>query len=197
MNLAASWMSDTLKRRFPRSTEELTVTVGLVRGASGYRVVVTPDDPLRKDRFWMFTHSGMKQGHPRVVQSSEAIAEALGSAAAGVAQVVVHMERPGYDLRAVDLRPGAPTQTVVLTRMPNPAYTVIVLSQPNVEQVAEQLRAKLREHGMTVGGADLQQVKREEYKRSLEPSQSEGNRLVHLRQARVDAFVTLTYEQRQ
>jgi hypothetical protein len=198
---AAKWVKSTLDRRFPRNDEEIQVTAGvkLDRTGGNHEVHLEPRDKLRIDRFWVFT-TDLKEGHPNLLAAGEATKDVINHALAGgsgnLSKLVLHMDRPGYDLGLIEVPIGQAPKTVTLRRLPEPALTVIVDSISSNEPLAERLRAKLRDLGVVVGTPDFYNAKRKAYERSLGKNLTDSQRLIHLREARIDAFVRGTYEER-
>ena len=177
---AATWVKSTLDRHFPRAEQALKVTAVVVRDQPGGdpRIEVEPKDALREDRFWMF--SGVtKTGHPRAEVAKEATREAIARSK----KILLHVDRPGYDLQLIQLPADGQPQTVSLNRLEEPSLTIIVDSIAGNESLAERLRSKLRDSGLAVGSPKELEAKRGAYIESKAPDLTPYQRLTKLREA--------------
>jgi hypothetical protein len=200
---AADWVKAALDRSFPRPEPKLKVTVSVIvdKSAGHHKITVDPPDPLRQDRFWTFTDFGEKIGHPALHESKEAaeeaIVRALSDKANGpVRKILLHVDRPGYDIELISVRVGDPPVTKELHLLKEPAFTAIVDEIVGDDRGAEGLRAKLRAKGLRVGTREDLKAKEKKYEQSRKKDIGEGQRLLLLREARVDAFVRGSYEER-
>jgi hypothetical protein len=179
---SAVWVKSTLDQRFPRNDEYIQVTASVDAG----HLVVKPADPLRQDRFWLFGSDTAKEGHFHPRDAKEAIESTAQT-------LLLHVDRPGYDLRLIQLAIKGQPQTVTISRLPEPSLTVIVDSLAGNEAIAEQFRAKLRDLNLVVGSPDIRVAKKRAYEESRKPGLSNDARLAHLRAARIDAFISGSY----
>ena len=194
---AAVWIGATLDELFPRADSSLIVKAAV--DPVSHTLNIIPADTYRRDHLWMFemiedfAAPPMKTGHPRIAEAREATREAIEKAlVAGDADrgILVHFDRPGYDLELREIPLDGSEVAVELKRREAPAWTVIVDEIKGNDVLAERLRAELSSLGVNVGTPQLFDELKSIYKESREPRLGPGQRLVKLRQSRVDALVT-------
>ena len=183
---AASWIRSTLAKLFPTTEPSLSVTQRSQRDwARPVFPLFDPPDPLRDDRLWMFAGPA-KIAHARIVKASEAAAEAFAKVSSESEPVVVHFDRPGYELGMVVLQ--RQTEPIRLARQHGPSMTVAIELEGNAA-VAQRLRAALRGADFAILTKDDLNARERAYQDSLRPLLSISQRLFFLRQARVDFLV--------
>lgn len=185
---AAAWIRSVLRTHFPTTEETLEVHVN--PSSADALSIMQPRDPLRQDRFWMFSN-GAKTGHPRIPESPEAIRREMMNVLSSSEPVVFHFDRPGYELEFIQLRSAQlrEVHTVTLRRRENALLSVMIDLGAN-EELNGRLFADL-------SGADIQ-VRRANQLAALEKSYEESKkydirpeqRLTLLRDARVDVLIT-------
>ena len=127
-----------------------------------------------------------KTGHPRAEVAKEATREAIARSK----KILLHVDRPGYDLQLIHLPADGQPQTVSLNRLEEPSLTIIVDSIAGNKSLAERLRSKLRDSGLAVGSPKELEAKRGAYIESKAPDLTPYQRLTKLREARADALVS-------
>jgi hypothetical protein len=195
LEVAAEWLKEKLNEQFPPSNDELTVTATLSLDQKGrkHRVEVhssADPDPLRQDRFWDFMQNGRarpgKMGHPLIESAREAIAAEIEELRVqkSKSSLVLHTCRPGYDLALFELPVTGGSDTATLKPMP---LAVLIDIE---KEAAGRLAAMLADGRLEVFTQEHVEGKRDSYRKSTNEGLTNGQRLILLRQARVDVFIT-------
>ncbi len=192
---AANWVQATLDKSYPQAEEQLLVRAEIATGSSGPpKLVVVPTHLEKHAFFWVFGE-GVKQGHFPLSKAREEIVAviemALTKSGANRPTMLLHIDRPGYDLALMRLSSGNPAKESM--KKDEPPFTVIVDVRGN-DVVAEALRGELGKLGIAALAKSSLPEKITEYGNSMKPQLSDATRLAHLRRARINAFVSATYE---
>ena len=188
---ASTWVRGSLAELFPALDEAITVNAALNSGPDGPPVLVTPPDARRDDRLWMFARD-TKIGHPNILAAQEAAGEAVVRAIRNAESVVLHFDRPGYELGVAQLGTSGVT-SLRLQRRQNPAMTAVVNVEGN-DPLNQRLRAILSAPDFQALPLAELEHKRRYYEQSMGQYLSIAQRLTLLRQSRVDVYVGGVFE---
>lgn len=193
---AAIWVDAELKKRFHQADHKLNVQPSalLDKESNSYKLQLE-SDPLRQDLFWVFGQEN-KVGHLKLENSADAVEKLINKTRSPgnddrVTGLLLHVDRPGYDLELLAIPIGAAAESKTLKWLGRPP-TIVVGSVGN-ETVTLALRNRLESFGLIVGTSDTLKSNEKTYGRSLSPHLSAEMRLAFIREIRVNAFVDGAY----